>query len=61
MRFFLALAIASVTLLATSLSANALTFKSGDSKSFGKGASELESKEEVCLRYLDAPSPIEMP
>ena len=45
MRFFLALAIASVTLLATSLSANALTFKSGESKSFGKDASELESKD----------------
>ena len=45
MRLFLALAIASVTLLTTSLSANALTFKSGESKSFGKDASELESKD----------------
>ena len=45
MRILLAVAIASVTLLAMSLPAQALTFKSGESKSFGKDSNEIERKD----------------
>ena len=44
MRILSALAIASATLLAMSFPAHALTFKSGESKSFGKDSGEIESK-----------------